>query len=214
MSAPVATRSSSFGHSSDVTTARRPEPTTLVGERVILRPLGAADLDPLWRSCGTSKAFAWVWPYVMDEHEQMEAFVAKAVADAEAGIRLPFTQVSASSGEVVGTTSFLDIDVDNAHVEIGWTVLSPQVWRTGVNVEAKLLLLGHAFDALGMERVALKTDHRNEQSQAAIAALGATREGALRHHVRRTDGSWRDSVYFSVLRDEWPSVRARLSGRL
>lgn len=194
--------------------ARGPEPTTLVGGRVVLRPLERGDVEGLWRSCGRSEAFAWVWPYGMDDPQQMEAFVAKAMSDAETGARLPFAQVSASSGHVVGTTSYLDIDVHNAHVEIGWTVLSPDEWGSGVNVEAKLLLLGHAFDDLGMERVALKTDHRNERSQAAIAALGATREGALRHHVRRTDGSWRDSVYFSVLRDEWPAVRDRLSSRL
>jgi RimJ/RimL family protein N-acetyltransferase len=191
-----------------------PRPCTLRGERVLLRPLAAGDTAALWDSCGDPEAFRWVWPYAMAQPSDMEAFVERAVADGEAGVRVPFAQVDLLTGAVVGSTSYLDVDVASAHVEIGWTVLSPRVWRTGFNVEAKLLLLGHAFDALGMERVALKTDHLNERSQAAIAALGATREGTLRHHVRRTDGSWRDSVYFSVLREEWPAVRSRLEARL
>lgn len=193
---------------------RRPEPVTLVGNTVLLRPLAIDDVDALWQTCGTDEVFRWVWPYQMSHRDEMHAFVQRGCDEMQAGGRVAFAQVDQRDGQVVGSTSFLDIDVDNAHVEIGWTVLSQQVWRSGVNVEAKLLLFGYAFDTLGIERVALKTDHRNERSQGAITALGATREATLRHHVRRADGSWRDSVYFSVLRAEWPEVRVRLQKRL
>lgn len=194
--------------------ARRPEPTTLTGDRVLLRPLVASDLDELWRTCGSSEVFAWVWPYRMDDRRAMESFVDRALDDASEGVRVPFAQVDRGTGAVVGSTSFLDLDVENRNVEIGWTVLSSSVWRSGFNVEAKLLLLAHAFDDLGMERVAFKTDHLNARSQGALAALGAVREGALRHRVLRADGTWRDSVYFSLLAGEWPAVQARLRQRL
>lgn len=195
-------------------TAKAPDAVTLVGRLVRLRPLVAADAAALWSGCGSDEAFRWVWPYRMSEAADMQRFVDRAVAEAESGVRLPFVQERAGTGEPVGTTSLLDIDPDNGRVEIGWTVLSPSVWGTGVNVEAKLLLMAYAFDDLGMERVCWKTDHLNARSQVAIAALGATREGVLRHHMRRADGSWRDSVYFSVLRDEWPQVQGRLRDRL
>ena len=99
-------------------------------------------------------------------------------------------------------------------IEIGWTFYARRVWRSAVNTESKLLLLGHAFDDLGYERVALKTHHRNERSQAAIARLGATREGVLRHHMVDRYGGWRDSVYYSILSAEWPAVRDRLRAAL
>jgi RimJ/RimL family protein N-acetyltransferase len=99
-------------------------------------------------------------------------------------------------------------------LEIGWTWYARAHWRSAVNTEAKLLLLTHAFEDLGMGRVQLKTDHLNTRSQQAIARLGATREGVLRRHRRRADGSWRDSVYFSLLAEEWPAAKARLTERL
>ena len=117
------------------------------------------------------------------------------------------------AGTVVGTSSLGDVDLENERIHLGWTMYGSRWWGTQVNPECKLLLLGHAFDC-GFGRVKIQTDAVNLRSQAAIAKLGATREGVLRRHTRRADGSFRDSVVFSVLRDEWPAVRAGLRERL
>jgi RimJ/RimL family protein N-acetyltransferase len=117
------------------------------------------------------------------------------------------------AGTVVGTTSLGDVDVVNERIHLGWTLYGSRWWGTAVNPECKLLLLGHAFD-LGFGRVKIQTDAVNARSQAAIARLGATREGVLRRHTRRADGSFRDTVVFSILRDEWPAVREGLERRL
>lgn len=118
------------------------------------------------------------------------------------------------SGTVVGTSSLGDVDLVNERVHLGWTAYAPRWWGTAVNAECKLLLLGHAFDDCGFGRVKIQTDRLNERSQAAIAKLGATREGVLRRHMRRADGSFRDTVVYSVLVQEWPAVRAGLLARL
>ncbi|WP_298458558.1 GNAT family N-acetyltransferase [uncultured Cellulomonas sp.] len=115
---------------------------------------------------------------------------------------------------LVGTSSLGDARPAEGRVYLGWTAYSPAVWGTRVNPAAKLALLGHAFDDCGFHRVKIQTDVRNERSQAAIARLGATREGVLRGHQPRADGSWRDTVVFSILVDEWPAVRAGLEERL
>ena len=133
-----------------------------------------------------------------------------AVADE----RVMYTVRLLDSGRVVGTTSLGDVDLVNERIHIGWTAYAPDVWSTAVNPECKLLLLGHAFDDCGLGRVKLQTDLINTRSQAAIAKLGATREGVLRRHKRRADGTFRDTVVFSILRDEWPDVRAGLQARL
>lgn len=116
--------------------------------------------------------------------------------------------------DVVGTSSYLDVNPHDARLEIGYTLYSPKVWGAAVNPETKLLLLGYAFDTLGAGRVQLKTDTRNVRSQQAIARLGATYEGTLRRHFRRADGSVRDTVMFSVIAEDWPSVRDGLRERL
>lgn len=118
------------------------------------------------------------------------------------------------AGSVVGMTSYLDVSPDDARGEIGFTVYAPPVWATMVNPECKLLLMDFAFGELGWQRVQLKTDIRNKRSQAAIEKLGAVREGILRQHMRRADGSLRDTVMYSVVADEWDSVRAGLEARL
>ena len=119
-----------------------------------------------------------------------------------------------AAGTVVGTTSLADWDLVNERTHIGWTAYGPAWWASPVNAECKLLLLTHAFDDCGFGRVKLQTDNLNDRSQAAIARLGATREGVLRRHMRRADGTFRDTVVFSILRDEWPDVRERLLARL
>jgi RimJ/RimL family protein N-acetyltransferase len=132
------------------------------------------------------------------------AYTVRLVADGPLG----------AAGTVVGTTSLGDVDLVNERAHVGWTAYGPPWWGTAVNPECKLLLLAHAFDDCGLGRVKIQTDRINQRSQAAIARLGATREGVLRRHMRRADGSFRDTVVFSVITDEWPQVRAGLEARL
>jgi RimJ/RimL family protein N-acetyltransferase len=126
----------------------------------------------------------------------------------------PAASADPSRARIVGTSSFGDIDTGNEKTHIGWTAYSPEVWSTSVNPECKLLMLGHAFEQCGMGRVKIQTDSINARSQAAIAKLGATREGVTRRDVKRADGSWRDSVVYSVIIDDWPAVKAGLERRL
>lgn len=116
-------------------------------------------------------------------------------------------------GVIVGTSTLGDFDEAREHTHIGWTAYDPRVWGTSVNAEAKLLLLGRAFDS-GFGRVKIQTDERNERSRAAVAGIGATFEGLIRRDQRRADGSWRTSAVFSVIVEEWPEVRAGLQERL
>lgn len=131
-----------------------------------------------------------------------------------AGSRAPFAVVRIADSQCLGSSSYLDIALEHKRVEIGATWYHPSVWATHVNPDAKLLLLTHAFDALGLNRVSLVTDAMNHRSQAAIAKLGARREGILRSHMLVHDGRVRDTVVFSIVREEWPAVRDGLLARL
>ena len=131
-----------------------------------------------------------------------------------AGTRVPFVIRRQSDQHIVGTTSFFDIRKPERALEIGHTWLAPPACRTAVNTATKLLLLSHCFETLGCRRVQLKTDARNEISQRAIERLGATREGTLRKHMRLHDGFIRDTVFYSILPEEWPAIKARLTARL
>ena len=189
---------------------RRPERITLEGRVVRLEPIEerhrddllAAAADPaIWRFMSSDLSVGGsAWPAYLADALKPE-FVAWATVDR-------------ASGRAVGSTRFGDIAPEHARVEIGWTWITPAFQRTAVNSEAKLLQLTYAFETLGAQRVALKTDLRNEQSQRAIERLGATREGVLRRHMRLPDGHVRDTVYYSILADEWPAVKARLTERL
>ena len=150
----------------------------------------------------------------------MRALVRSALVDAREGRRRPYvirlspgTDLGAA-GAVVGTSSLGEWDLHNERAHLGWTAYGPRWWGTAVNPASKLALLSHAFDDCGFGRVKLQTDNLNTRSQAAIAKLGATREGVLRRHKARADGTFRDTVVFSILRDEWPQVRAALEARL
>jgi RimJ/RimL family protein N-acetyltransferase len=191
-----------------------PGAVVLQGAHVRLEPLGLDHVPALaGTTAGDEEVWRWLPAFPADEAE-LRTVVEAALGDRDAGTRFPFAILEGGSGQALGSSSYLDIDPGNHRIEIGWTWLSRSVWRSAVNTEAKLLLLGHAFDDLGYERVALKTHHRNERSQAAIARLGAVREGTLRHHIRHRDGTWRDSVYYSILSAEWPQVRDGLRARL
>ncbi|MEU1892753.1 GNAT family N-acetyltransferase [Streptomyces pristinaespiralis] len=196
-------------------TAKAPSPVTLTGRHVRLEPLTEDHLPDLFAAGGKDEE-VWRWqggPAPQSEAE-LGGVLRELLAAAEQGRYVPFAVIHLASGRAVGWTTFSDVDVRDERLEIGWTWYGRAYWRTAVNTEAKLLLLGHAFEELRMGRVQLKTDHMNRRSQEAIARLGARREGVLRRHRRRPDGTWRDSVYFSMLADEWPPAKERLEARL
>lgn len=190
------------------------EPVELCGKLVAIEPLSDEHAPGLLVAADTEKVFAWLpYPRPADQ-ESARAWIADALADRDADRRLPLVVLDVGDRSVIGSTSYWDFDARNAHVEIGSTWLSQASWGTGRNAEAKLLLMTHAFEALGLERVAFRTDIRNERSQRAIERLGAVKEGIHRHEMRRRDGSWRDSVHYSILRAEWPNAAARLRERI
>ena len=188
----------------------------LTGEVVELRVVDLArDAKDLFAALDDER----VWQHMSLRPTSVEEYV-EQIGRALATGRLPWTVRlrrpvnGLPAGSVVGTSSYLEVSVADARLEIGSTAYSPAVWGSAVNPETKLLLLGHAFDALRVGRVQLKTDVRNVRSQQAIARLGATYEGTLRRDQRRADGSVRDTVVFSVAAEEWPNVRQGLQQRL
>jgi N-acetyltransferase len=190
----------------------------LRGAGVVLEPLELAHVDGLLAAATEDRStYAFTW--VPHDGATMTSYVETALADEQVGWALPLAIRLRASERVVGTSRFLDLaywtesplpDV----VEIDSTWLAASVQRTHVNPEVKLLMLGHAFDTWNVERVTFKTDARNEQSRRAIARLGATFEGVLRAHKLASDGTVRDSAYFSILHDEWPAVQEKLVERV
>jgi RimJ/RimL family protein N-acetyltransferase len=193
---------------------KRFEPVVLEGAHVRLEPLQPQHAADLAQAGADAEVWRWMPVPAPAGEAEMRAVVGALVERAAAGVQFPFAQVEVATGRAVGATSYLDLALDDGRIEIGWTWLGRPWWRTAINTEAKLLLLGHAFDTLQLNRVALKTDVRNERSQAAIARIGGVREGVLRAHMIRPDGSLRDTVYFSILSPEWPETRRRLRARL
>ncbi|MFG1913507.1 bifunctional pyridoxamine 5'-phosphate oxidase family protein/GNAT family N-acetyltransferase [Micromonospora sp. NPDC048898] len=197
-------------------TARTPwhDPVPLHGEHVRLEPLELAHTDELHAATADPE----VWRHLGVAPPTTPAATAEVINTALAaqhhGERVAWVQRCAATGAVVGSTSYYEIDPQRRSVAIGHTFLGRPWWRTAINTEAKLLLLGRAFDDLGAVRVAWHTDIRNVRSQAAIERLGATREGVLRMHRQRPDGSWRDTVQYAMTVDEWPNAQARLRERL
>ncbi|MEU2026566.1 GNAT family protein [Streptomyces sp. NPDC016469] len=193
-------------------TATHPLPVTLTGRHVRVEPLAPAHLDDLFAAGGDDdEVWRWLGGPAPRTPREMEDTLTGLLTDPS---YVPFAVIHRESGRAVGWTTYMDVDVTNERLEIGWTWYGRAYWRSAVNTEAKLLLLTHAFEELGMGRVQLKTDHLNERSRKAIARLGARQEGVLRRHRRRPDGSWRDTVYFSLLAEEWPEAKARLAARV
>ncbi|MEH0840768.1 bifunctional pyridoxamine 5'-phosphate oxidase family protein/GNAT family N-acetyltransferase [Micromonospora sp. CPCC 205711] len=190
------------------------EAATMRGEHVLLEPLDLAHADELFAATAEPEVWAHLGNPLPADPAAMVAIVATALADQHRGERVPWVQRCARTGAVVGTTSFYEIDPERRAVAIGHTWLGRPWWRSGINTEAKLLLLARAFDELGAVRVVWHTDIRNTRSQEAIARLGATREGVLRMHRQRPDGSWRDTVQYAMTVDEWPNAQVRLRERL
>lgn len=189
------------------------ESVVLSGARVKLLPMEIDHIHALFE-VGNTPA---IWPYMpmqIRNPEDMEQLVKDALSAREQGVAFPFVIFDLKLNKIVGSTRLLDISVPNRRLEIGWTWLSPEVWRTSVNTECKLLLLNHCFEKLKTIRVQLKTDERNVRSQEAISRLGAIKEGTLRNHRILSDGFYRNTVYFSILDTEWPAVKEKLIGYL
>jgi len=189
------------------------EPMILEGKFVKLEPMQLEHVDAL-AEVGLEESL-WKWiPTQCKTREDMENYVRLALSDQERGIALPFVTIEQASGTVIGSTRFGNIDVANKRAEIGWTWINPKWQRTVVNTEAKFLMLSHAFETWKCIRVELKTDALNEKSRNAILRIGAKEEGIFRKHMITSTGRYRDTVYFSVLDSEWPTVKQRLLERL
>jgi RimJ/RimL family protein N-acetyltransferase len=185
---------------------------TLGGEHVRLVPLATAHADGL-RAIVADGVLPALWYTGVPGAQDMDDYIASTLASQARGECLPFAVLDAR-GEVAGATRFYDLDAAVPRLSIGYTWYAPRVQRTGLNTQAKRLLLGHAFEAMGCASVVFETSWFNHASRAAIARLGARQDGVLRAHKRHADGSLRDTVVFSILDHEWPAVRAHLQHRL
>jgi len=188
-------------------------PVTLEGRHVRLEPLSQAHHAGLSTVGLAEELWRWI-PTPVRTPEEMSAYIATALEEQARGVSLPFAQIEKSSGRAIGCTRYGNIDRTHHRVEIGWTWVAPEWQRTGVNTEAKYLLLRHAFETLGCIRVELKTDSLNEKSRNAILRIGAKEEGTFRNHMITASGRTRHTVYFSILNSEWPAVKASLQNRM
>jgi N-acetyltransferase len=184
----------------------------LTGTLVRLEPLTPAHADGLWDASRDPRTWTWLSILQPSTREELDEWLRAALDAAAAGAELPL--VTTTDERVVGSTRYLALRPEHGSVEIGWTWLHPSVWGTGVNVEAKLLMLEHAFETWGCRRVELKTDARNERSRGAMEAFGATFEGVHRKHMLVRGGENRDSAWYSVTDDDWPGIRDGLRERL
>jgi RimJ/RimL family protein N-acetyltransferase len=191
-------------------------PVTLDGRQVRLEPLADQHAADLFAAGREPQVWAYLWRDALVSVEDTQAWIAEALQTAAAGAQLPFAIVHRASGRAVGSTRYLDIVPADRRLEIGWTWLAREHWRSAVNTECKYLLLRHAFETLGCLRVQLKTDQRNERSQRAIERLGALREGILRKHmILSMKGDYqRWTVMYSIVDDEWPDIKSRLEDRM
>jgi N-acetyltransferase len=187
--------------------------TRLEGELVVLEPLEERHAEGLWEAAQAPETWAWLTNLGADRDlfERWMEMSLEATGEEREGV---FATRRRADEALVGSTRYLNVRPADRVVEIGWTWLHPGAWRSGINIEAKLLMFGHAFERLGCNRVELKTDARNERSRAAMDALPAQFEGILRKHMIVPGIGIRDSACYSVLDDEWPAVRANLERRL
>ncbi|MFL5537949.1 MAG: GNAT family N-acetyltransferase [Longimicrobiaceae bacterium] len=189
------------------------EPVTLEGRHVRLVPLTLEHVPALWEAAGDPDIWRWTLNRPGSEAD-MRQYVEAALASRAAGRALPFATTEAATGRVIGSTRYHNWEPPHPRVEIGYTWIARPWQRTPVNTEAKYLMLRHAFETLGLARVELRTDALNARSRAAIARIGGVEEGILRRHMLTDSGRIRDTVYFSILDDEWPQVKLRLEEKL
>jgi len=188
-------------------------PTMLEGHGMRLEPLSTDHLEGLQAAVTDGRLWE-LWYTTVPEPASVSAYIASALAGQEAGHMLPWAVRELDSGAIIGSTRYHDIVPDIDRVEIGYTFYAGRWQRTHVNTSCKRLLFEHAFDRLGCQVVGLRTDNFNFTSQRAIERLGAKKDGVIRHHRARRDGSARDTVIYSVLRHEWPDVRRHLALRI
>jgi RimJ/RimL family protein N-acetyltransferase len=190
------------------------EPITLKGRLVRLEPLRMDHAAELYEA--SQDPSLWTYKPVRQPRSltEMEQLIASVLQQQQAGACLPFAILSLERGYAIGETRYHSFMLQDRGLEIGWTWLTPPVQRTGVNTECKYLLLRHAFEVWDAIRVQFRTHHLNTNSQRAIERLGAVKEGVLRNHLILPDGSYRHSVYYSIIESEWPSVKARLENMM
>lgn len=188
-------------------------PVTLEGHGVRLEPLETAHAEAITLAAADGKLWE-LWFTTVPRAEETAKYISDALAGQAAGHMLPWVVRDLATGEIVGSTRYHDIDAAIDRVEIGYTFYGKSRQRTHINTACKILLLGHAFDTLGCAVVGFRTDNFNFASQRAIAALGAKKDGVLRHQRARRDGTVRDTWMFSILRTEWPDVKRHLSSRM
>ena len=191
----------------------KPQPVTLEGHGVRLEPLGESHREGLVAAASDGRLWE-LWFTSVPEPEQAGSYIATALKGQGEGSMLPWAVRELSTNAIVGSTRYHDIVAAADRVEIGYTWYAKRVQRTHVNTACKILLLGHAFEALKCKVVGLRTDNFNFASQRAIEALGAKKDGVIRHHWPRRDGTVRDTVMYSVLAAEWPDVKRHLETRL
>jgi RimJ/RimL family protein N-acetyltransferase len=196
-----------------MTTEMNVVPVVLEGRHVRLEPLSEAHHADLAAVGLDEELWRWI-PTPVRTPEEMCAYIATALEEQARGVSLPFALIEKAGGRAIGSTRYGNIDRAHHRVEIGWTWVAPPWQRTGVNTEAKYLLLRHAFETLGCIRVELKTDSLNERSRNAILRVGASEEGTFRNHMITSSGRLRHTVYFSILDSEWPGVKSGLQSRM
>lgn len=193
---------------------REPVARRLVGSIVVLEPLEPRHEQGLLAAASDPEVWRWMLSFAAQSEATFHAWLEEALAASRVGDEAAFATLDAGSGEAIGSTRYLAIRPEHRALEIGWTWLARSRWGTGANVEAKLLMLEHAFERLGCLRVEFKTDVLNTRSRAAIEALPARFEGISRKHQLVRGGERRDSAWYSILDEEWPDVRANLEARL
>ncbi|WP_416141309.1 GNAT family N-acetyltransferase [Lysinibacillus capsici] len=182
---------------------------TLENEVVKLKPLELSDLQEILET----GSYPEIWSHMsttIEKKEDVNNFVENALRAKDGKTEFPFVIVDKQSGDIIGSTRFMDIDDKHQRLEIGYTWLTPAYWRTAINTNCKYLLLQHCFEHLHLQRVQIKTDHDNIRSQKAIERIGATKEGILRNHMIRKDGTTRHTVMYSITIEEWPQVKKHL----
>jgi len=178
-------------------------------DKVILRPLENSDISSFARI--TNEAALWKYfTFLLNNHSELQRWVETALKEREEGKRLPFTIIEKATGEVCGSTSLGSISYYDKRIEIGWSWLGKHYQGTGINFHAKFSMLSYAFDVLDWERVEIKTDNLNERAKQGLRKIGAKEEGVLRSHMQMPLNRRRDSVFFSILKDEWPKIKSSI----
>ncbi len=190
------------------------EPVILQGKHVRLEPLAESHAADLLVAAQSEDIWRYMPTHPPKTLEDMQVIISNALKLRATGTQMPFAIIDQASQKAIGSSRYLDIQPLNKGIEIGWTWLGQDYWRSVRNTECKYLLLSYAFEQQGAIRVQLKTDRRNQRSQLAIERIGAVKEGILRQHMIMPDGYLRDSVYYSILDGEWPGVKKRLEAIL